>query len=118
MVLVGSLLLLIVTGGSPLAVAGVVVWAGWLRSRNAVPPFAAWAAIGLAGIAALVIVAGVLNGCFVRATMFGDDPSAKATALAEGISEVMNCRALGFLIAVAAAVWLGVWWLVGRRAKR
>jgi hypothetical protein len=45
------------------------------------------------------------------------EPSEKARALAEGISEAMNAEALALLVAVLAAGWIGFWrWRGGGRA--
>jgi hypothetical protein len=96
----------------PAAIAGSILWARRLARRPGVPRFAAWAAYALAGVAMLVMVGGMVSGFVVGTGDLGSDaePSDKARRLAEGISEAMNCTALGLLVAGAAAAWILVWW--------
>jgi hypothetical protein len=73
------------------------------------PRFVSRVAYALVVPAALSIVFGIGYGFLVglgAASAESVDPSQKARALAEGISEVMNSSAFGFLIAVVAALWL------------
>jgi len=81
----------------------------------------AWCWAGGLALAALAIAFGVIFGVVVghgAVSGEGIDPSQKARALAEGISEAMNWSAFGLLIALVAALWLGfcTWrWRQGSR---
>ena len=78
------------------------------------PRFASRVAYVLVVPAALSVVFGVACGLLVGVGIVGRgagsgesiEPSQKARVLAEGISELMNSSAFGFLIAVVAALWL------------
>jgi hypothetical protein len=106
----------------PVSVVGLTIWAGRLRRRGA-PRFIVWSAFGLAALAGLVVVGGLIGGLVTgivgtTGTVGGMpvEPSQKARALAQGISEVMNCAAFGFLIALAGVVGLAIWrWLTRQR---
>jgi len=90
-------------------VLGAWTWARRIGKRPEVPKLASRVAYGLVILSALAVVAGVVVG-FVGGfgAVSGDriDPSQKARVLAEGISEAMNCGALGFLLTVVTAAWL------------
>jgi len=93
----------------PVSVVGVSIWARRMSRRPEVPRFVSWVAYVFAVPAALAIVFG--TGCGVVTSLGAGsgestEPSQKARALAEGISEFMNCGALGFLIAIVTALWL------------
>jgi hypothetical protein len=90
-----------------LSVVGVSAWARQLGRQTKVPRFASRVGYVLAILSALAIVFGIVSGFVVARsglTLYG--PGEKARALAEGISEAMNCSALGFLFSVVAALWL------------
>jgi hypothetical protein len=66
-----------------------------------------WRAAGIA----LVLALGVVRGALVSVGDVSGEtlgPGQNARLLAEGISEATNWGALGFLITVVAALWLGV----------
>jgi Na+/proline symporter len=92
------------------SVVAVWLWARRLGRRPELPRFASWVGYVLATIGAAVVVVGVGSG-LIRSlgAVSGEsvEPSQKARALAEGISEAMNSGACGFLLAVVAAIWLG-----------
>jgi len=102
-------------------VVGLGFWTRWLGRRSSVPRFAYRTSYGLVALAALAIAFGVIFGVVVghgAVSGEGIDPSQKARALAEGISEAMNWSAFGLLIALVAALWLGfcTWrWRQGSR---
>lgn len=104
----------------PAAVLGLVLWARRLRGAGR---FAVWTAYGVAAIAALVIIVGLVVGFFRAATAVHAqdvEPSRKARALAVGISEAMNCGAFALLIvAVGGAGVAGWrwWWLAMTRSR-
>ena len=103
----------------PLSVVGLVLRAGRLRRQRA-GRFTVWAAYGLASLAGLLIVAGMVPGVLAVTGVFqteGVEPSGKARALGEGISEAMNSGALAVLIVIVGVAGLVVrrWW--GRRGK-
>lgn len=96
----------------PASIIGLVLWARWLAKRQGVPRFAAWVAYGLAVVGGLVIAASVGLGVVIATSAVSGEavePSEKARHLAEGISEVMNCGALGLLVAGLAAGWVLFW---------
>ena len=77
----------------PLSVVGLVFWARRLRWQGA-GHLIVWTAYGLAAIAGLLVVAGMVPGVLAVTGVFqteGVEPSGKARALGEGISEAMNC---------------------------
>jgi biopolymer transport protein ExbB len=114
--LVAGLVLL----GPPASVTGVVVWARSMQRRQSVPGFVIALAYGLAGLGTLAIAAGTISGIIVGTGPVSSeavDPSQKARALAEGVSEAMNCGALALLIALVAAVWLALWGWRGSRPR-
>jgi hypothetical protein len=86
-------------------------WARWLRRRGDVPRFITTAAIAQILLGALITILAAALAFSATKTATDDDPTAPARALAEGISEAMNCGALAVLFALAAALWLafGTW---------
>jgi len=105
-ILFGALLLV-----PPAAVVGVWLWARRLARRDGVPRFVARGGYWLASLGALVLALGVVRGALVSVGDVSGEtlgPGQNARLLAEGISEATNWGALGFLITVVAALWLGV----------
>jgi len=93
------------------SVVAVWFWARRLGKRPELPRFASWVGYVLATIGAAFVAVGVVFGFFRALGAVSEDQpgvSQKARALAEGISEAMNCGACGFLLAALAALWLGV----------
>ncbi len=99
------------------AVVASLVWARWLQKRPATPSFAAWVGYGLALASTAMLVVGFLYGARVFRHLDAADPTEKARALAEGISEAMNASAFGLLLAVTALAWLLVFTLLTRKKK-
>ena len=103
-------LVIAVTAFAPAALlVPLFMWARWLRRRTTAPRYAAVTALGIVAVSALVTVMGAVAAIHaVTAARIDEssDASVKARVLAEGISEAMNCGALGVAIAVPAAVWL------------
>jgi hypothetical protein len=96
----------------PASIVGLVLWAPRLANRPGVPRFAARVVYGLAALGGLAIAAGLGLGVVTATSAVAGDatePSEKARHLAEGISEVMNCGALGLLVAGVAAGWIVFW---------
>ena len=63
----------------------------------------------LGNVATLVGLLGTILGLIHSfAGVAGVDPSMKATLLAKGISEAMNCTAFGLVCAVPALLWFAV----------
>jgi hypothetical protein len=92
-----------------LSVVGVWAWARKVGERQNIPRFASRVAYALAILGAASIAFGVVSGSVSGLSVVSGeriDPSQKARVLAEGISEAMNCGALGFLLTVIAALWL------------
>jgi hypothetical protein len=99
----------------PLAIAGVIWWARRLGETQRASRLVVRVAYGLTALGALVMVGGGLFGLLRMSRALDDaEPSEKARLLAEGISEAMNCGALGVLVVLGTAVWLAVWQWVGR----
>lgn len=69
--------------------------------------------VAVAELQVLWTAPGMVAPLLLRALPPGD-PSVRARALAEGISEIMNCAAL----AIPAAVLGGIAWIVARRQLR
>jgi len=93
-----------------LSVVGAWLGARRLSKRRDVPRFVRWAAFALVVPGAAFIALGLVSGLIVgfgRVSGEAVEPSQKARRLAEGISEAMNCGAVGFLFAIVAALWLG-----------
>ena len=93
-----------------ISVVGVWLGARRLHRRAEVPRFVASVGYALAAGAGLIIVGGSVSGVLRSMGAVSseiDGPSQKARLLGENISEAMNCGALGFLVAVVGAVWLG-----------
>jgi hypothetical protein len=91
-------------------------WARWLRRRAAVPRFVVGTSFALLAVGASVTLFGgavaSLQAETFRAVESGDGaPQERSRVLAEGISEAMNCGALGAVIASVLALWLlfGTW---------
>ena len=108
---VAWLLALVVLLVPPLSVVGLAVWARRLRKLGA-PRVVIWVAYVLSAIVGLVIVTGYVGAVVAAGHPVAGgqvEPSQKARALAEGISEAMNSGALALLIAVVAAGWLWFW---------
>jgi hypothetical protein len=72
------------------------------------------ASAALAAVADELLVCALLVGGTVVSTRSPVDPSMKATMLAAGISEAVNCG----LLALAVAVVSGVVWRAARRRDR
>ncbi|HEY8075218.1 MAG TPA: hypothetical protein VIF62_13935 [Labilithrix sp.] len=104
------LVVLIVALAPTALVVTLFAWARWLRRRTAAHRFFVWAAYALLGASAALVVFGMCSvaGAFLS---FGVDTSSKARALAEGISEAMNCGAMSLALDLFAALWLlaGTW---------
>jgi hypothetical protein len=102
------------------AVVGLGVWARRLARRTSAPPLARYVSYAFAVVGTLPILFGLGSGVYVAiGPVSGQtiDPSQKARALAEGISEAMNCSALGLVVAGIGALWLGFCtWRWRRRA--
>jgi biopolymer transport protein ExbB/TolQ len=65
----------------------------------------------------IAVLVGVLKA-FGAASGEADDPSQRARALAEGISEAMNCTAFGTLVALPLAIFVLVYaWRERTRSK-
>jgi hypothetical protein len=78
-------------------------------------------AYGLGGLACLTIAAGIAQGIFVALGGWRGEPtetSDRARNLAEGISEMLNCAALGLLVAGLCAVWIVFWKVLMRWRTR
>lgn len=95
--------------------AGIIVWARWLAPRPGVPRF-------VRAIPPGVLTLGVLTFAFpvyeILSAIPMQDPSEKATLLAKGISEAMNCYVYFLLVLLALGLVLG-WISFGqRRASR
>jgi hypothetical protein len=105
----------------PSSIVGLVLWARRLAKRPGVPRVAALVAYGLAVVGGLVIASGVGLGVVTATSAVAGEavkPSEKARQLAEGISEVMNCGALGLLVAGVAAAWVLFWrWRIRPSSK-
>jgi hypothetical protein len=104
------------------SVLGVWLGARSLSRRSGVPRLVPRVAYTFAAGAGLIVIGGSVSGVLrSMGAVSGDSggPSQKARMLGEGISEAMNCGALGFLVAVVGAMWLGFWaWRSGRVAPR
>jgi hypothetical protein len=111
-------LLAAVTLGLPvLCVVALVLWARQLETRGA-RRFVTRVAYVSTALVAFLTLWGYVASVILAARAFGDrtESSQKARALAEGISEAMNCEALALLVALVAAAWLGFWrWRLRRR---
>jgi hypothetical protein len=106
----------------PLSVMGAVVAAGRMSVGAGIPKFAVWVAYGLTGLAGLVIAGGLVSGVITAIAPArlddGSDVSQRARFLAEGISEAMNCSALGLIVAVVGIVWAVFWNWRGRPRRK
>jgi len=104
------LVLVVLLALAPVALlAPLFLWARSLRRRG-VHRVGVWTAYVLIAVGVLVTSFGVLFTVRVMAVPPAPvDPSQKARALAEGISEAMNCGAFVAMLAAAVAVWLAVW---------
>ncbi len=113
------LVLVVVLLLPPAAVIALVLRTRRLSKASLLPRVAAWVAYALAALGALVIGAGT-GSCVALETvgLRGEriDPSQKARVLGEAISELLNCSALGLLVASVGGVWVFFWALRSRRA--
>jgi len=92
------------------AVAGLAVWARWLVRQTSAPRVVQYVGYGFVLLGALPLVFGVGSGLDVALRAMAESTvgaSHKARALAEGISEAMNCGAVGFLMTAVGGIWLG-----------
>ena len=102
----------------PASVVGLILWARGLSKAPGTPPYAAWVAYGLAALGGLAVAAGLSLGVVSTTSALNGEmvePSERARHLGEGISEAMNCGALGLLIAAIAAAWVLFWRWRARR---
>src|SRR5882724_9390253 len=95
-----------------LGIAGAIATAWWSRriwKRRNTLPLRTRAVAMVVAVAAMVGALGSLIGLVKAFGAIGGesvDPSRKARILAEGISEAMNCTALGFVIGLPSVVVL------------
>jgi hypothetical protein len=96
----------------------VVALAAWARrlQKHGAPRLATAIAFALIAISGFVTIGGCAGAAIHLTGGGGDEPSQKARALAEGISEAMNCGALALVIASVAAAWMAFW--AWRRRRR
>jgi len=86
---------------------GIGLWIRWLWRKTSAPR---WTLVVAATLASLPLAGGLLGmGMSVLSSIGATampmvDPSHKARMLAEGISEALNCGALGLVIAVVMAL--------------
>jgi hypothetical protein len=112
------LLLAVILLVPPTSVAGLVVWARRLGRSESVPRFAVRVAYALVGLAGFTIGMGLVLGIAAAHGGLSDESagtSDRARRLAEGISEVLNCSALGLASAGLCAVWILFWRGRGRK---
>lgn len=107
-----ALLVLLLVVFVPLtAFVGLGLWARWLCLRTAAPRLLVYPPASLpAAIAGLGLVIGMLRA---GGTIGGGDAEVGhgARLLGQGISEAMNCTAIGMVLAVVATAWmLGLTW--------
>jgi len=94
-----------------MAFVGLGLWARWLCLRTAAPRLLVYPPASLpAVIAALGLAVGMLRAG--RAIGGGDaELGHKARMLGQGVSDAMNCTAVGMVLAVLATAWmLGLTW--------
>ena len=88
-------------------------WTRWLAVRTAAPRFALRTAHMFLALGTFAAFLGAAGGVGALTAVTGErgDASQRARALAEGISEAMNCGALVLLVAMILALWLlfGTW---------
>ena len=115
----GLLLTIVIALLPAAAIAGLGLWARWLRRRALAPQWAGSIAYGLVVIGALPFVGGAAWGAWTVMGANAGEPGDKARVLAEGISEAMNCGALGLLVGIGGMLWLGFCtWMWHRAARR
>ena len=101
------------------ALVGVAVWTRWLRRRTSATLYTVRAAYAVLTVAGVLIAAALVSSVRAALASSSATPRDKARMLAEGISEAMNCGALGLIIAVVGAIWLGsCTWRWHRPARR
>src|SRR5262249_17148804 len=92
--------------------SAVFLWARRLSHRPGVPRF-------VAAFPPLILILGAINMgvpmYFVAGAFGQSDTSEKATLLAKGISEAMNCYAFLLIVLIAIAIVLGI---ISARARR
>jgi hypothetical protein len=88
-------------------VIGVGFWARWLRRRRTAPRFAVATAYVLVIVAAALVALTAIGLVWAVFESKAGSTVDRARTLAEGISVAMNCGALGLLVAVMSAAWLG-----------
>jgi hypothetical protein len=106
------LLLVVILLMPPASVAGLVVWARRLGRSESVPRCAVRVAYALVGLAGFTIGTGFVLGIAAALGGLSDEStgtSDRARRLAEGISEDLNCSALGLALAGLCAVWIMFW---------
>jgi hypothetical protein len=108
-----GLLVVAVVAAMALSPAALLVplylWARWLRRRTGVPRFVRGIAVLLAALAAAVALFGAVASVHaLMGAVTGESvgPLEKSRALAEGLSEAMNCGALAVVVAAVLALWL------------
>ncbi len=89
------------------AIVPLALWARSLRGRSAprVAIAIAYAALAL-GVVITLLGAVAAERPLITALAGANTPVDRARALAEGISEAMNCSALAVILSIAAALWL------------
>jgi hypothetical protein len=96
----------------------MILWARWLWRRTSAPR---WLVVAPVVVPILVTVPGLAFGVYRQIQAFVGrcmEPSERATRLAQGISEALNCVTLGMAVAtLAAAIMLGLTWRYRWSAK-
>jgi hypothetical protein len=112
-------LLMVLIGVLPVAaVVALGIWATWLGRAAVAPRWARTVGYGLVCLAALPVAGGLALGVWAMLDTRTRMASEKAASLGMAISEAMNCGALGLLVAVAGALWLGFCTARWHRAAR
>ncbi len=89
------------------AVIGIGLWTRGLRRRGTVPRFAIHTAYGFVVLSGAIVAVAAGLVLVALAGRGGDTAVKRAAALATGISEALNNGALGLLVAMVGAAWLG-----------
>jgi hypothetical protein len=114
------LVLVVVLLLPPIAVVGLVLRARGLSAAGPLPRFVALVAYAFAALATLAIASGA-GSCVALETadLRGEtiSTSQRARLMSDAISQLMNCSALGLLIASIGGVWVFFWGLRVRRSS-
>jgi hypothetical protein len=82
-------------------------WVRWLAKKTSTPRFATRVGYGVVTLSGVSIAWGFAMGLSAVSALGSGSPQERSRSLARGIAETTNGGALGLVVALLGAVWLG-----------